>query len=362
MPKTPYKVYVIQGRGQRDYADCQAALAHVPAHVETLTFIGDDGGGDRAHPRRRRPHRHGVAHHPARDGARSRASRWSCAAESATTSSTSPPRRTWASLSSTSPTCGSGRWPITRWRSCWRGTARSSPSTGRSAPASGTRGCRARRTGALHGETVGVVGLGNIGSSLRAASGGPRDAGHRLRSLRGRRGASVALCLERAAASRTWHRAADDSVSVHTLLNAETLHLIGESFFNRMKLMALLINTSRGPVVDEQRALIRALRAAAAGGPGARRLRARADGRGTIHPADGQRHRHAATPADFSSPAVAQIPRRCGEEVARVLTNARPLHVVNPDVYAPGHHRRERRRLKKAHLRQVIAPWPQGST
>lgn len=44
--------------------------------------------------------------------------------------------------------------------------------------------------------------------------------------------------------------------------------------------------------------------------------------------------------AYFSSPAVAQIPRRCGEEVARVLTNTRPLHVVNPDVYAPGHHRR----------------------
>ena len=41
MSKAPYKVYVIQGRGQRDYADCQAALAHVPAHVETLTFIGD---------------------------------------------------------------------------------------------------------------------------------------------------------------------------------------------------------------------------------------------------------------------------------------------------------------------------------
>ena len=44
--------------------------------------------------------------------------------------------------------------------------------------------------------------------------------------------------------------------------------------------------------------------------------------------------------AYFSSPAVAQIPRRCGEEVARVLANARPLHVVNPDVYATGHHRR----------------------
>ena len=35
-------VYVIQGRGQRDYADCQAALAHVPARMTTLPCIGDE--------------------------------------------------------------------------------------------------------------------------------------------------------------------------------------------------------------------------------------------------------------------------------------------------------------------------------
>jgi hypothetical protein len=34
------------------------------------------------------------------------------------------------------------------------------------------------------------------------------------------------------------------------------------------------------------------------------------------------------------------VPRRCGEEVARVLAKERPLHVVNPEVYAPGHRRR----------------------
>ena len=37
---------------------------------------------------------------------------------------------------------------------------------------------------------------------------------------------------------------------------------------------------------------------------------------------------------------VAPVPRRCGEEVARVLTQERPLHVVNPEVYAPEHRRR----------------------
>jgi D-3-phosphoglycerate dehydrogenase len=51
-----------------------------------------------------------------------------------------------------------------------------------------------------------------------------------------------------------------------------------------------------------------------------------------------------ATPhaAYFSSPAVAQVPRRCGEEVARVLTGQRPLHVINPEVYAAGAARRAR--------------------
>ena len=51
-----------------------------------------------------------------------------------------------------------------------------------------------------------------------------------------------------------------------------------------------------------------------------------------------------ATPhaAYFSTAAVAQVPRRCGEELARALTGRRPLNVVNPEVYAPGAVRRAR--------------------
>jgi len=41
MSEKQYKVYVIQGRSERDYADCQTALARVPAQLETLPFIGD---------------------------------------------------------------------------------------------------------------------------------------------------------------------------------------------------------------------------------------------------------------------------------------------------------------------------------
>ena len=39
MTDQSYHVYVIQGRGQRDYSDCQAALAHVPARMTALPFL-----------------------------------------------------------------------------------------------------------------------------------------------------------------------------------------------------------------------------------------------------------------------------------------------------------------------------------
>jgi D-3-phosphoglycerate dehydrogenase len=107
-----------------------------------------------------------------------------------------------------------------------------------------------------------------------------------------------------------------------------------------MRPTALLINTSRGPVVDE-RALIRAL--------DDKRLAGAALDVWEQEPvaADNPLLRMdnvIATPhaAYFSSPAVAQVPRRCGEEVARVLTGERPLNVVNPEVYAPGAVRRAR--------------------
>jgi phosphoglycerate dehydrogenase-like enzyme len=41
MTTRPLNVYVNQGRGQRDYADCQTALDRVPARLESLPFIGD---------------------------------------------------------------------------------------------------------------------------------------------------------------------------------------------------------------------------------------------------------------------------------------------------------------------------------
>jgi glyoxylate reductase len=50
-----------------------------------------------------------------------------------------------------------------------------------------------------------------------------------------------------------------DVVSLHTPLNAETHHLIDASALRAMKSSAVLVNTSRGPVIDEA-ALVQALR------------------------------------------------------------------------------------------------------
>jgi len=51
---------------------------------------------------------------------------------------------------------------------------------------------------------------------------------------------------------------ASDVISIHVPLTDETRHIVGESEFDLMKPDAILINTSRGPVVDEA-ALIKAL-------------------------------------------------------------------------------------------------------
>ncbi len=58
-----------------------------------------------------------------------------------------------------------------------------------------------------------------------------------------------------------------DFVTLHVPLTRETHHLIGEPELRQMRRHAVLVNTARGPIVDEK-ALVRALREGWIGGAG----------------------------------------------------------------------------------------------
>jgi glyoxylate reductase len=94
------------------------------------------------------------------------------------------------------------------------------------------------------GRTLGIVGAGRIGRAVAA-----RADGFRMEVLLTDKNAGVPLAelLERS-----------DFVSLHVPLTPETHHLIGERELHRMRPHAVLVNTARGPIVDEC-ALVRAL-------------------------------------------------------------------------------------------------------
>ena len=112
----------------------------------------------------------------------------------------------------------------------------------------------------LLGSTMGILGLGSIGFLVaeRAAA-----FGINLQSVarEGRSAAAVARAEELGitmCGSVDELVASSDIVSLHVPASAETKHLVDEAFLARMRPGAILLNTSRGDVVDEA-ALLTAL-------------------------------------------------------------------------------------------------------
>jgi glyoxylate reductase len=108
----------------------------------------------------------------------------------------------------------------------------------------------------LHGATLGIIGLGRIGCAVakRATGFGMRILyTGRTRKLQ----AEKELGVEYAVLDRLL--AESDFITLHTNLTDETRHLIGPKQFEMMKRTAVLVNTSRGPIVDNM-ALDEALR------------------------------------------------------------------------------------------------------
>lgn len=116
------------------------------------------------------------------------------------------------------------------------------------------------------GRTLGLVGVGRIGRSMAQMGG----AGFQARVL----GYDPFVAADQMRAAGVEKRdslqamlAECDFVSLHCVLNDSTRGLIGEAEFAAMKPGAILINVSRGALVDEQ-ALLRALQQGHLGGAG----------------------------------------------------------------------------------------------
>jgi glyoxylate reductase len=117
----------------------------------------------------------------------------------------------------------------------------------------------------VHGKTLGIFGLGRIG---RAAA--CRAQGFNLRVLyhhRTRLGEEEERALGVAYVDKAALLAESDIVSIHCPMTPETRHAFSVNEFAQMKKTAILINTARGPIVDEA-ALAEALHAGEIAGAG----------------------------------------------------------------------------------------------
>lgn len=193
----------------------------------------------------------------------------------------------------------------------------------------GQRG-RSRPGGRIHritGETLGLVGFGNIGRAVAK-----RAAGFDLKVIAYDPYVSKDVFDLYGAQQASLGRVLQDSdfVSVHVPLLPQTRHLIGAAQFGLMKPHTIVVNTSRGPVIDEQ-ALIAALQSG--------QIMAAALDVTEKEPVDPDNPLlkmpnvivtpHMASASDWAG---AERRRRPAQEVAAVLTGHRPRAVWNPQV------------------------------
>ncbi|MCS7083093.1 MAG: D-glycerate dehydrogenase [Bacteroidetes bacterium] len=179
----------------------------------------------------------------------------------------------------------------------------------------------------LRGKVLGIVGMGRIGYAVarRAVAFGMdvlyhnrRPANPTLTYLVGAQYVSLEELLERA-----------DVVSLHCPLTPETYHLIDRRALARLKPTAILINTARGPVVDET-ALVEALQAGRIAGAGLDVF----EEEPRVHPALLELPNVVLTPHIGSATREARerMAVLCAESIIAALSGRGPVpRVVNPE-------------------------------
>ena len=109
----------------------------------------------------------------------------------------------------------------------------------------------------VHGKTLGILGLGRIGQAVarRAAGFNMKVIFHNPRPVTD----SIVRELQAQPVSFEEVLQTSDFISLHVPLSAATTHLLDARAFAMMKPTCIIVNTARGPVVDEK-ALVEALK------------------------------------------------------------------------------------------------------
>jgi len=176
----------------------------------------------------------------------------------------------------------------------------------------------------LEGQTLGLIGFGNIPRALapKAQAFGLKVITHdpylkpEVLAKAGVEGVSFDDLLARA-----------DFISVHAPLLAATRGLVNAAAFAKMKKGALLINTARGPLIDEV-ALIAALDSGQLGGAALDVVATEPLAKGS--PLIG-RDNVILTPhtAFYSVEALEELQRKCASDVARVLSGGKAVYPIS---------------------------------
>lgn len=98
----------------------------------------------------------------------------------------------------------------------------------------------------LSGKTMGIVGLGNIGMKVAGIA---RMFGMDVFAMTSRNSADLPAGIQKTTLDGLL--ATSDILSLHCPLTEATRHLINRSTLSKMKHGAILVNTGRGPLVDE---------------------------------------------------------------------------------------------------------------
>jgi glyoxylate reductase len=181
----------------------------------------------------------------------------------------------------------------------------------------------------VHHKTLGLVGFGGIGQPMAR-----RGLGFSMRVLyyaRHQAQQSVERELHAEYTELDTLLRESDYVSLHVPLTPETRHIIDGKALGLMKSTAILVNTARGPVVDEE-ALVQALRSRRIAGAGLDVF----EGEPRVNPNLVGLENVALAPHIGSATGETRLRMAtlAVKNLLAMLVGERPANVVNPEVYS----------------------------